>query len=262
MSRKSAEEVLGSETFYKFRISKKEFDLFPEHSKVLIAVSSYAVTELNILERLYIFSCDELDDDELINSMSNTQRVVLLRLWSAKLFEFLDFLDEFCNQPSHAGIEEIIETTKETLRERKKSDAFSIVRNLRHEAANHYSIKAAKKNISHIPNDADLSLYLHELIGNGYFPTGEEVMFAGRLNRHKLGKEISLSRSGEVYEEWMDWNLATSRWIKTFHNDLLAKTIISAFPSRELEEDTHWFRSNKAVRLDQFTLPVIARKSK
>jgi hypothetical protein len=96
---------------------------------------------------------------------------------------------------------------------------------IRHEVANHYTLKAAKKNLRFISPEADLSLYVHELRGNSFYPMGEEVIFAGRLNRHLSGSAADIPPS-DAFDEWLDWSLKATNLANKVHFELVKALIL------------------------------------
>ena len=202
------------EHLHKVTFSKEQMSKLSKDQQGVLAVLSFAVTEANTLQRIYIHSEHQNTGQDDIDILVATQRFVLLRTWSAALFEFIEFVKSL-SKKNGTNCSQLIEWQSNCLSLGKdvvKGEGYTLARNLRHEAANHYNFGAAKKNLDYLSPSANLNMYMHALNGNSYFPMGEEVMFIGRINRTGEGPE-SIQGDTSKIDNWMAWNIKASKWL-------------------------------------------------
>ncbi len=188
------------------------------------------------------------------------QRHLLLRSWSARIFEFYKFIGEESDKPScdDEALQKLFQDSNQSFETLKRRLGFEIARDLRNEATNHYSLKAAKKNLASVPCHADCSFYLHEIDGNSFYPMGEEVMFIGRMNRK--GKSVTTENDrAALFNEWMGWNLDANRWVKDTHVSFADRIFISKTDKRATKM-SHWIPYSMVGDKDAFKIPVLLRK--
>jgi hypothetical protein len=203
-----------------FLLSVAQLQSLPEDQVAALATLSYAVTEVNCLARIFLSQSHDYIGEKLIDELVGVQRLVILRTWSAKLFEVIEFLQGFSSKKSQLTDDPlIVKLAQEALVELApltKSEGYEAARDLRHEATNHYSFKAAKGNIRHVHSDALCSLYIHRHGGNDFFPLGEAVMFHGRL--HRRWKDLqSLDRKREKFDSWLQWCMDANKFLIELH---------------------------------------------
>lgn len=252
-------EVKAIEYLVEYTISKKEFDELDPDLAAASAIVSYAYSEINTLMRLYLFSCHDLIDDDVIDSLNFMQRQVLLRTWSAKLFEFADFLElKKYSKTNNEILKELAKSARKSFEKLKADSAYKTVRSIRHEATNHYALSPAKKNLEHIGKSPSLSLYMHKVGGNSFFPLGEEVMFVGRMNR-AAGKGSSKEEIHEAYKKWLDWNLQATQWLNNVHSQFMNKILLEKFPDRKALRRNYWIPMDMVGEVGEIKTPLFVR---
>ncbi|UWQ54265.1 hypothetical protein [Leisingera caerulea] len=211
-----------------------ELSSLSDDEKAVVGVLSYATTESNALRRMFIFASHEMVGEDAIDTAISIQRFVLLRTASSRLFEVKEFL-EFGGKRKTLKDEKILAFAAEALdafEKLKGKNGYEIARNMRHEATHHYSLSAARKNLRHVPSNANCSLYLHQMTGNSYYPMGEEVMFVGGMNR--VGAKFSSKEEKqELINEWYEWNLAASQWLENTFTSCLKLFLLPKFPQKK-----------------------------
>ncbi len=250
------------EHFFEYPINWARIQQLPEDQQAAIAVLSYAVSEANALSRLYIFNSHNMIDEEAIDCATSIQRFLLLRIWSAKLFEVEEFL-KLGGTKKESKDEDLLELATDALENFSKlrsTEAYPIVRNIRHEATNHYSFKAAKDNLKHVSKNANCSMYLHELSGNSFYPMGEEVMFIGRINRHGASLATKEQKS-EQLESWMNWNLGANRWLAQTHYSFINRLIIEPDGRKPAQKRSYWIPPEMAGSREERMAPIFLRKA-
>jgi len=77
----------------KLELSEKDFAEIPDDQKAALAAVSHSINELNVLKRLYLFSCPTDQPQNEFGIAFWIQQLTILRAWSAKLFELQKFLE-------------------------------------------------------------------------------------------------------------------------------------------------------------------------
>lgn len=193
-------------------------ELPSDHASVL-AVLSFATTEINALRRIFLSQSHEYTGDKIIDEAINTQKFVVLRTWNSKLFEVREFLRSLCGKKPETNDEKIIALAKEALEKfdaEENSDGYLVAREVRHEMSSHYAISVARKNLPYVHTDAPCGYYIHQHGGNDFFPVGEAVMFHGRLHR-KWQAIDSLEDRRNKLDQWFAWCLHANSVLSDTH---------------------------------------------
>ncbi|MFW8633575.1 hypothetical protein [Cribrihabitans pelagius] len=249
------------EHFWEYPISWRLMQTLPEDQQAAIAVLSFAVSEVNALSRLYIFNAHKLIGEAAIDCATSIQRFLLLRAWSAKLFEIEDFLnlggkkkvtrDKELLKLANRALESFV-----TLRDER---IYPIVRDIRNEATSHYSLTAAKKNLKFVSYNANCNMYIHEMSGNSFYPMGEEVMFIGRLNRRGASLPTKDERAAQ-FESWMNWNVSATNWLSSTHASFVRELIFEKQKSRAARKRTYWIPPKFVGSREDGLAPIFLRK--
>lgn len=243
-----------------YKLSLADLEDLHEDLSAALAVTCYAVSEINTLMRLYIFSSHQVIDNEVIDAASMIQRGVLLRTWSSKLFEFSEFihLNGKHNKTKNVDLIELAKQAQKSFEQLKQEKGFDLVRNIRHEASNHYCLNPARKNLKHLSPTSKLSFYLHEKNGNSFFPMGEEVMFIGRINRHATS-ETTKEEKSQLYNTWMNWNLMASNWLGEVHHLFVKRLVLERFSERKAERKDYWIPPTMVGEVGEIITPIFIR---
>lgn len=255
MSKKAIVKVV------KYPIRKGDLALLPKEQQALIALTGYAASELNVLQRLYIQAAHDLVGEECVDTSIILQRHTLLRPWSAKLFEFSECVHEIQRISSDELTSQLAARSVEKFQSLKRREGYKLARTVRHEAANHYSFKAALKNLRFVAEEPNFSMFMHEMDGNSFYPMGEEVMFIARLNR--FGANLtSKEEKGKLLDTWMSWNLDANDWVRETHVEVFKNIVEKQFPNRIAREKLHWVDPHFVQDLTLATTPIFLRKSR
>jgi hypothetical protein len=233
-----------------------------DHQKAALSIVSFAVTEINCLMRLYLFSRHDLTGDDIVDYASLAQSGVLLRTWSSKLFEVSSFLrfKESYNKTNDEALTRLGKEASEEFKGIEAGSGYASARNFRNEVSNHCSLSAVEKNLEHVPSHANCNMYLHSMQGNSYFPIGDDVVFIGRLNRQGA-QRTSLEQERNLYEEWMQWNLDATRWLNDVHLKFFAEFIANRLPGRVATERLLWLDPKMVGNPSDVRIPVFMRKT-
>lgn len=228
--------------------------------KALLALASYAATESNTISKLYLFSTHKMTGDEVVDSAISIQIMVLLRYWSAKLFEFFESISEIAGArgTSEENVIRLANESFEAFSQLEDSRGYEIARAIRHEATNHYSFKAAKKNIVHVSERANCKLFLHKKDGNSWYPFGEEVMFSGRINRAGASLKTKEEKQ-KTLEDWLEWNLVATRWANKTYELIAKDLVLRRLPNRRPREKILWLDPELVGNIEGRKTPVFLR---
>jgi hypothetical protein len=254
--------VKAIEYLVEYSVSSSELQEIPEDQKSILAVISYAVTEVNSLRKLYLASDHEAQGIGVIDEMISHQRNMLLRLWSAKLFEFSEFIELEKVKPKIMD-EDVIAfaaTVKAGFAALSIGSGYEAARNIRHEATSHYLFSAARKNLPYLDKKASLRLFLHAMTGNAFYPWGDTVMFFGRIARQgrKLATDADKRR---LIEEWMDWNLSATKWMDGVAEAAFRSFVLAKFPDKAGRRRDYWIDPVLVATTGERRSPIILRKS-
>lgn len=202
----------------------------PEDHIAALSVLSFAMNEVNVIQKFYISISHEYQGIEVVDGALNIHKFFLLRTWSSKLFEVQNFLT-LGGKKKKTEDRKLLRLANQALDEFKPlrtGDSFELVRFLRNEVSNHFSFKSAKDNLAYVRATADFNFYTHEVGGNDLYPMGEEVLFQARLSR-KWANFASQGKKNKLLLEWLNWNLKANKWLQethfSFHKSLLFKPL-------------------------------------
>lgn len=142
----------------------------------------------------------------------------------------------------------------------KADEIYRLVQSIRNEATSHTTMSAARKNLKFMSDDADCSLYMHDLNGNSFFPMGEELMFAARLDRH-AGFGASPEEKITLLEKWKDWNLAANSWLGEVHVNFTLKTTFEDKNKIPAYRHPYWIPPAMVGQSDDRKTPLFIRKA-
>lgn len=240
-----------------FRTNWSELSELPDDHLAMVAVLSYAVSETGALARIYLSQAHDHLDKKAIDSAANIQKFLIIRNWSSKLFEVIEFLELGGKKPKTKDLK-VLGLANEALARLdllEPKSGYNVARDIRHEAANHYSFSAAKKNLRHVHKQADCQMYLNRLGGNCFYPFGEEVMFHARLNR-KWANLPSKAERDARFGEWLDWNISANRWLAETHAIVTDELIFKALGRNSVRKKVYWVPSELVGRPKENMTPV------
>lgn len=228
--------------FQEFPISVENLRSLPGEHVAAMAALEYAVSEVNALRRVFLSQSHVYTGDRVIDEAMSIQRLVILRTWSSKLFEAKEFLGSLCGKKPVSIDQRLNDLASEallSLAASESSEGYEVARDVRHEASNHYPFEVARKNIEYIHKDALLSMFVHEHVGNDFFPMGEAVMFHGRL--HRRWKNVpSLEERRRKFKLWIDWCIELTDKLIASHAKFASVLIFGALGRNTLYQRNFW----------------------
>lgn len=244
----------------KIPLRMSDLDGIEPDIQAALALSSYAATECFVLMRLYLDACHKFTGNDEVDLMAIIQRNVIERAWSAKLYEFWDFLKlSGDNKTSSKPLQDAAEHALAEYRELGDAPGHALARNLRHEATNHYTLSSARKNLQYVDGKSDISLLIQPQKGNAFYTMGEVVMFLGRMNRQN--KSGDFKSFGDAYSAWFEWNKAVTNLIGDFHHALFIEHVMPKLDGRKGVKTKPYIPYEMVGEADQPTSPVFIRFS-
>lgn len=223
---------------YELRLSPSDLREASDEAVAMIAVFSYAVSELNSFLRLYISSLHEGCQPPLDHAVA-IQKISLMRVISSKLFEFVEFLRFPKLSPTDPSLRAFSAKMCADFNSLGTRAGFETARRIRNEATSHYSFGAALKNVKHVSDRANFNMYMHRNQGNCFYPLGEEVMFMGAMNRY--GHSIrSAAEREELFRIWFEWCSECYGWLSRGMSELLNLILPPPVKGRALRQKTYF----------------------
>ena len=238
------------------RRSYSEMTALPPEHAAFLGVVEYMVTELNVLQRIYLQADHREIESPIVEEITAIQRNLVMRTISSKLFEFVEFCDGVVRSCKSVTLSNLVRASVERFRSLDETKGFEIARNLRHESANHYSFKAALKNLQFVDEDTNFDIYAGKLEGNTFFPFGERLMFNARMDRHF--DSTGFSDTGEYLDHWIAWMLGSASWARLLHKQAFEVLWMEAHPTGKFEEESVRLPEALVVSLDTASLPLFA----
>ncbi len=163
------------------RLAWRELDHLSDDQKAALGLVCHAANEVNALMRINRFQCHKSSGPSEIDVAYWSQRAVVLRTWSAKLFEFLEFINEMVSEkkPSTKDVKlkEIATSVLAGFPSGHEHPGYEVARESRNELSFHYKLRPVKANAKHLAPNSDVSFFLHRMRGNNFFRLGEEIAF-------------------------------------------------------------------------------------
>ncbi|MEL7255404.1 MAG: hypothetical protein AAGL23_14605 [Pseudomonadota bacterium] len=240
-----------------FNLDWKDLEQIPEDHVAAISVLSYAVSEVNALRKIYLAQEHDLTDDKAVNSAINIHRFVVLRTWSSRLFEAVEFIAKGKKTTflKDETLKELTETAILDFGKVSEGEGYLTARDVRNEATNHYSFKAAKKNLKHVPRSMDCNMYTAKQNGNEFYPMGEAVMFHARLDRRWADVATKEERD-KRFRSWLSWNLDATRWLSETHARFAGELLFKPLGRRTFVRTPKRVSSGFAGRPENSLTPV------
>lgn len=240
-----------------YKLNKTDYDHLHDDLKAGLILTAYAITETNMLMRMYLNSLHPKTGDDLLDSASWTQRHFIIRTLSTKVFEYYEMTTDKHSKNGDASWRNEAKLISESIDATDRTIGYSIAKFMRHEAVNHYSLDAARKNLKFTSNKANFSLYVHDKHGNGYYPVGEEVMFVGRLLRY-LNKSSKISFE-EAFDAWMQWMREVLFMMSEHYVRMITIHIINKKPDKYAHRRMHYVPFSMVQKPNRPTSPLFMR---
>jgi len=259
LMQKSDRENKAIEFLMEYSVTKQEFDALGRDLAAALSIVSYACSEVNVLMRLYLFSIHDPTGKDVVDSMGEIQKNTLLRVWSAKLFEFAEFLElKKRSETDNEMLRDLSASARKLFTSLEEDSAYKAVMAIRHEATSHYTLSAARKNLKHLGDNAALSIVQHKMGGNSFNPLGEEVMFIGRMNR-AANKCDTKEDKIKFHNQWFDWNVRATKWLGKVQAEFVKCILFDKYPDRKARKQMYWIPQQMVGEIGESKIPLFCR---
>src|SRR3989338_3240953 len=168
----------------KISFNRKTFDMIPENERIFVVQLSLFANEITMLHKLIVFS-NNYKGGETGLTAQNVQSFFLIKLLAGKLYEGWRLLKNsyFKSKLSQQYDDQLSPEDKESIgyikSYFKKHNLISLIRN---KYAFHYDARHIKAELSAIPEDEVLDLYLASDHGNSLYSMAHIISSYALLN--------------------------------------------------------------------------------
>jgi hypothetical protein len=211
------------------RLELQPKDLMDIHEpeRILLLQLSVVLNEINILNKLLVFSNQQLSD-QVLREAQNSQTYFLLTILAGKLFESYKVIkqDYFGTRLSREYNDLLTDDGRSALDKLKTyfSRSKNAVEILRNKAVFHYDDDLLREGIKATPDDEHLEMYFSEYTGNCFFYLGNVMYSNAVLDR------IDPTDPYKAMDLLMGEILSTASLVLDF-----AKSCLSAVVSKHLK---------------------------
>lgn len=212
-------------------------NLPPVHSG-FFAISCLAINDISLAQKTYLMALNtraphrQITGKEL-QEISYAQAVIAQRNLAAKVFEYINMLEEYkkrCERKAKSSMIRFLNEANSVISDLKKGEDYELALWYRNKVTNHYAVHELTsliKNGDLGDGDTEHSIYLHEKDGNSYYILGEQVLLA------------KLSEDGrdpiETINKFDDWVLGASAEVMKLHHLFCVELIETYLPTKKAE---------------------------
>ncbi len=240
--------------------SKAELNRLGSETTALLSAMAYALNEINTFQRLFVASKRPETNDESMRAMFAIEKHTLARALNAKVFEalkqFSDYRRKLVRKNADATLKLFDECMTE-LTSLKCEDGYKVSNFIRNKFSNHYVPSEVEANLAYVSERANQSMFHHEMVGNSFYPLGEDYVFVAGVNRWAEENGVD---SPMVIDDWMDWSVRASGAVSNSFQKLLIKIVQEHFPEKALRETKPYLDSEYCVSLGNAFLPLVVLK--
>ncbi|MEM9437524.1 MAG: hypothetical protein AAGA15_10820 [Pseudomonadota bacterium] len=231
--------------FQEMDLPWSDLHTLPRSHLAFVGLLSFAVTEMNILAKMFLCQLHDETDEKAINRLGITHRFVVLRSWSSKLYEVRQALDlkKLGTLEKDKRLSEFCDAARKSFDALNENESYSIAKYVRNEASHHYSLRAAIDNVQSAPTDGVTTQYLAKLNGNSFFPIGEDLIFTARLDR-RWKNSPNIEERMKEFDGWLTWNLAANRWLSNVHAEAFASFVCEPLEITRLRRRSYWVKDS------------------
>jgi len=247
--------------FQELRLTEADLEALTDLQRAIYAVLSFAISELNTLAKLYVFVARETSDKKAIEAAINIRRQTIIRTWSAKVFEACEFVSTLPQYSADENDQYQVFRTNAIYRVRllKEQEGYTVLRAIRHEASNHYSLKAALKSVRAPKASRDASIYIHLLDGNSFFGYGEEVLFFERLERLHVNLGLREDDERSIIDIWMQWALELKNALLEIQLDFYERFIRPSV-SKRFQQQIYYVDKGLLLAPEDVKIPLLVKE--
>ena len=250
------------EHIYVYQVNWSDLSTLTVDEKASLSILSFVVSELNALKRLSLFAMYDHDEHSTVAPSIAIQRNLILRTTTAKLFEFLRFVEKQIEKESLSErLRRVFRIFEIELGEMRLGYGFKIAKQIRHKMANHLDFDEAVLSVEAASQSLDCSFYLTEASGNSYYPMGDEIVFSSSIHRalENSGEDISFQ---DALDAWIAWTLSLADLADRLHLEMFEEFVEPIFPNRMAHHRPQWLPEDFVASHPGFKLPVFIRVRK
>jgi hypothetical protein len=213
--------------FGELRFTKDELKASDQSIFSLIVGSSVAANDVAVLQRLAIFHGHRKTDSDLVKTYIGVNSLILFRLLSAKVYEYLHFIDGFARKLRRRkdnAFVDFLSMADELLKMREDRE-YALTKELRDNITHHYHGATDVINLETFDSDHQFSMFLHNASGNSLSPLGEDIGTFGILRSKGDGTDAKL---------FIDWTIKASGEIISFQHRSMVSILNKFFPKKKL----------------------------
>lgn len=247
--------------FDEFHLPLATLRQLPEDYIAALGLMGYAISELNILSRIYLAQASDDTGERIVDEIIKAQKLLVLRSWSSKLFEVREFLISLTGKKALTRdpiLQKLASNALDALDKLSSTEGYKAANDIRHEAAHHYSFVAAKKNIAHLPTDALCDSFLHRHQGNSFYPLGEYLMFHGRLQR-RWKTDQTLREKQIKFEVWLQWCMEAKASVEDSFANFMSELLFKKLGRNTFYTKNYWIRESLVGHPFDHRTPIVFR---
>lgn len=250
------------EHLHVYKLKWSELTSLTSDEKAALSILSFVVSEVNVLKKLTLFAMFDHDEQSDVAPAIVIQRNLILRTTTAKLFEFLRFVEKQLEKENISPrLLRVLQGFERELADMRLGYGFKIAKQIRHKMANHLDFDDAVLSVEAASQNVDCSFYLTEAGGNSYYPLGDEIMFSSSLHRawESSGESMTFA---DALDEWIKWTLSLSDLADRVHLAIFEEFVEPLVPTRMAHHKPQWLSKDLVAAHPGFKMPIFIRSSR
>jgi hypothetical protein len=237
----------------KLSVPKAHLASLSEERVAILAAFSFHLTEINVIWRAYNCCTHQLSGDMDTDLAIAVQKNTFLRIWSSKIFEFLEGLPK---RTTDKQLEAFLSHVKAKLATPKAltGPKDSLASRFRHEATFHLNVEAIAKRLKYTSSQTCTDFYFDVAEANSYFPFGDETVFATSFNRYI--ESVAGNDRLETMKFWSDWIVSSSRELIYLFSDFLTDFIFDGQPTPDWTWTDLNLKEGMVAKQGKATIPL------
>lgn len=252
------------EYFHRVSLDNSDMEKLGRENVSFLAAILFAANEMFVYQKILATYINRPSQRyEEMKVLSFIHQFTIMRTSSAKIMEFIKLYEDQCKIWNRKHLEEEINEMNdftERLGPIKESEFFKFTKEIRDTIINHYIVSEISKNLEYLSDKADYSLQLHWEQGNSFFPIGEEIVFAGYINRYfRDSEEGTLEQKSDLMRRWIDWILRAIKWINDVVQAFAKFIVLKKLSGKRVKKNALFLDPDLVADIRNFRSPLILR---
>ena len=226
----------------KFPIHASDLPRIPKRDLAAVAAIGFSLNQVNVLARAYLSAQYDYESCSTeIRTAAFIQTMTMLRLFSSSLYEMRELFKDgkFGKRKGDGkGLAGLVSDLKPDLDRLDGMPGYKIAEFVRNKCSFHTDFTQVPEP-SFLPPGSDLSLMLHESVGNTFLPLGENFCFHARL-WERFDSDYPDFDWPRLFGDWRGWNRAMYDFANTSLAFLSEEILLNALPDRNATEELFW----------------------